>query len=161
MLDFSIYRNAFNWLIHLKQDLLKARSLEYILLIAATISLIFGFVIFLIDPNIHSIGDGVWYAWVTMAHVGYGDIVPSTLLGRLLGALLIVFGVGMFALFTASLSAALIGRDLGSVKKELELLEPETQDIKPEESLLIKEIARLHERLDKLESNLIERSKVT
>jgi voltage-gated potassium channel Kch len=160
MLNFSIYSNAFNWLINLKKDLLKARSLEYILIIAVTISLIFGFVIFLIDPNIHSMGDGIWYAWVTMTHVGYGDIVPSSFLGRLMGALLIVFGVGMFALFTASLSAALIGRDLGSVKKEMEIVERETRDIEQEESLLIKEIARLHERLDKLESSLTDRLKV-
>lgn len=136
---------------------MKARSLEYILIIAATISVVFGFTLYLIDPNIHSLSDGIWYAWVTMTHVGYGEIVPSSFLGRLLGALLIVFGLGMFALFTASLSAALIGRDLGSVKKEMSLVEQETRDIEYEESLVLQELARLHERLDKLEAKLAER----
>ena len=160
LFDFSIYSNAFRWLIHIKKDLLKARSLEYILIIAATISLVFGLAIFLVDPGIHSLGDGIWYAWVTMTHVGYGDIVTTSFLGRLLGALLIVFGLGMFALFTASLSAALIGRDLGSVKKEMKIVEREAHDIEQEESLVIKELARLHERLDKLEADLNRQAKV-
>jgi voltage-gated potassium channel len=86
--------------------------------------------------------------------VGYGDVVPNSLLGRLLGALLIFFGIGVFALFTASLSAALIGRDLGDVRKEMSLVEKETHDLEKEENLVLKELNRLHERLDKLEAEI-------
>jgi len=128
MLTFDDFKQAFKWSLNLKRDLIKARSLEYILIIALTLSVSFGTVIFLIDPNVHSLSDGIWYAWVTVTHVGYGDIVPSSFLGRLLGALLILFGLGMFALFTASLSAALIGRDLGQVKMEMKQVEKETHD---------------------------------
>ncbi len=159
MSDFSFYGNAFKWLIHLKDDLLRARSLEYIVIIAATISVIFGFTMFLIDPNIHSLGDGIWYAWITMTHVGYGDIVPTSFLGRLLAAVLILFGLGMFALFTASFSAALIGRDLGDVRKEMSNVEEETRGLEREESLILKELARLHQRLDQLEANLSDTKK--
>lgn len=159
MFNLNLYRNAFEWLIHLKDDLYKARSLEYIIVIATTLSVIFGLTVFLIDPNIHSIGDGIWYSWVTMTHVGYGDIVPTSLLGRLLGAVLIVFGLGMFALFTASFSAALIERDLSDVRKEMSNVEKETRGIEREESLVLKELSRLHQRLDKLEANLFENTK--
>ena len=159
MSNFDLYGNAFKWLINLKDDLLKAKSLEYIVMIAAAISVIVGFTIFLIDPNIHSLGDGIWYAWVTMTHVGYGDIVPTSFLGRLLGAVLILFGLGMFALFTASFSAALIGRDLGDVRKEMSIVEKETRGLEWEENLVLKELTRLHQRLDKLEATLSENKK--
>lgn len=154
MLDLSVYREAFAWLVQLKKDLIKARSLEYILVVALTLSVAFGVILYIVDPNIGSLGDGIWYAWVTMTHVGYGDVVPVSLLGRLLGTVLIVFGIGMFALFTASLSAALIGRDLGDVRKEVSLVGQEAHDIEREESLVLKEIARLNERLAGLEAEL-------
>lgn len=159
MFDLSLYKNAITWLIQLKTDLFKARSLEYTILIAITIAILTGFIIFLLDPNIHSITDGIWYAWVTMSHVGYGDVVPTSFLGRLLGGFLIVFGLGMYALFTASFSAALIGRDLTDVRKEMSSVEKETSHLEREESLVLKELARLHQRLDRLEANLNENKK--
>src|SRR5512139_3605204 len=112
MPNLDFYGNAFKWLVSLKDNLFKVKSLEYIIIIALSIAVIFGFTVFLIDPNIHSLGDGIWYAWVSMTHVGYGDVVPTSFLGRLLGAMLIIFGLAMFALFTARVSAALIGKDL-------------------------------------------------
>jgi len=159
MFNFTLYSNACNWLFRLKDDLSKARSLEYIILIAVSLSIVSGFVIFLMDPNIHTVSDGIWFTWVTLTHVGYGDVVPTSFFGRLMGVALIVIGLGMFALFTASFSAALIGRDLGDVKKEMSNVEIEARSVEREESLVLKELARLHQRLDKLEAHLIENKK--
>jgi len=159
MSNFDLYGNAFKWLVSLKNNLLKVKILEYIIIIAASTAIIFGFAVFLVDPNIHSLGDGIWYAWVSMAHVGYGDVVPTSFLGRLLGAILIFFGLGMFAVFTASFSAALIGRNLGTFREEMSNVEKETRDIEREESQVLKELARLHQRLDQLESRLNENKK--
>ena len=152
MLYFDVNSNFFKWLINLKKDLLKAKSLEYILIIAVTITVVFGFAEFLIDPNIHSFTDGMWYAWVTMTHVGYGDVVPTSFFGRLLGTLLILFGLGLFAIFAASFSATLIGKDLGDVRSEMHRVEQETRDIELDENRVLQELARLHRRLDQLEA---------
>src|SRR4051794_16044314 len=38
--------------------------------------------------------DGVWWAIVTASTVGYGDIAPSTIAGRLIAVLLMLSGVG-------------------------------------------------------------------
>lgn len=159
MPSFDLYSNAFKWLVSLKDTLLKIKILEYIIIIAASNAIIFGFAVFLIDPNVRSLADGIWYAWVSMTHVGYGDVVPTSFLGRLLGAVLIFFGLGMFAIFTASFSAALIGRDLGAFRDEMSSVEKETRDIEREESLVLKELARLHQRLDQLEARLNENKK--
>jgi voltage-gated potassium channel len=49
-----------------------------------------------------------WWACVTFNTIGYGDMVPLTPLGRLFAALISVFGVGVFALPTAIVIAAII-----------------------------------------------------
>ncbi len=42
--------------------------------------------------------NSIWWAIVTLATVGYGDVVPITALGKLLGAIASISGLGMFAL---------------------------------------------------------------
>jgi len=63
-----------------------------------------------IDPGIGSAEDGIWWAWVTATTVGYGDIVPVTIPGRLLAGALIVGGICLFSLITANISAFLISQ---------------------------------------------------
>jgi voltage-gated potassium channel Kch len=50
--------------------------------------------------NIHSASDAVWWSYVTIATVGYGDRYPVTNGGRLVGVALMTVGVGLFAVFT-------------------------------------------------------------
>ncbi|WP_373018897.1 ion channel [Thiomicrorhabdus sp.] len=64
--------------------------------------------------------DGIWYAIVTVTTVGYGDVVPQTENGRIFGTFLILFGVVLFSLVTANISAFLIGS--GQRKQEKEIL---------------------------------------
>jgi voltage-gated potassium channel len=49
-----------------------------------------------------------WWAMVTFNTIGYGDMVPLTPLGQLVAGLVSVFGVGVFALPTAIVIAAII-----------------------------------------------------
>lgn len=58
-----------------------------------------------IDPAINNIWDGMWWAWVTVTTVGYGDIVPVSGPGRILAGILMLIGMGLFSLFTANFSA--------------------------------------------------------
>jgi voltage-gated potassium channel len=49
-----------------------------------------------------------WWAAVTFNTIGYGDMVPLTPLGQFAAALMAVFGIGVFALPTATVIAAII-----------------------------------------------------
>jgi len=53
-----------------------------------------------------SIPAAMWWGAVTLTTVGYGDIYPVTLLGRLLGTVIAILGIGLFALPTAILGSA-------------------------------------------------------
>ena len=45
-----------------------------------------------------SIPKAMWWGVETLTTVGYGDMIPETPLGRFLGAIIALLGIGMFAL---------------------------------------------------------------
>ncbi|UYO98317.1 ion transporter [Microbacterium sp. M28] len=63
--------------------------------------------------NITSASDALWYTIVTISTVGYGDQYPVTDAGRMLGALIIIVGVGIFGTFTGYLANLFLGPSSG------------------------------------------------
>ncbi|MBS1650470.1 MAG: ion transporter [Bacteroidetes bacterium] len=57
------------------------------------------------NSNIKTAEDAIWWAYVTITTVGYGDKYPVTTEGRVLAAILMTVGVGMFGTFTAFVSS--------------------------------------------------------
>ncbi len=53
------------------------------------------------EANIKTAEDAIWWSYVTITTVGYGDKYPVTTGGRIVGILLITGGVGVFGTFTA------------------------------------------------------------
>ncbi|MFI3190533.1 Ion transport 2 domain protein [Crenothrix sp. D3] len=142
----------------LLNDLSGKRSLIYLLTLAIAVSLGAGFILYILDPSIHSLTDGIWSAWVTMTHVGFGDVVPTSLLGRLFSAGLILFGLALFSLCTAILSASLIGKNMDTWGDNVRQIEQETNRIEADENKILCELAKLHERMERLENALKDKS---
>jgi voltage-gated potassium channel len=61
-----------------------------------------------INKNIHDFGDAMWMSFTTLTTVGYGDCYPVTAGGRLLCAILVLTGMGLFSLFTAEFAAFIL-----------------------------------------------------
>lgn len=57
------------------------------------------------EKRIHGLGDGLWWAAVTMTTVGYGDKVPKTKFGRVIAIAWMFIGIIMVSLFTADASS--------------------------------------------------------
>ena len=119
------------------RSILSRNQLGVTLLVSLFIIVGSGILIAGIDPAIDNIWDGFWWAWVTVTTVGYGDIVPSSAAGKIFGGLLILFGLGLFSLITASFSAFLLAKD-------------EEELIKDEKEELVR-LRRIEERMEKLE----------
>ncbi len=139
-------------------DLSGKRTLVHLLALAFAVSFGAGLMLYIIDSNVHSVGDGIWSAWVTMTHVGFGDVVPTSFLGRLLSAVLILFGLTLFSLCTAILPASLIGKNMNSWGDNMRQIEQETNRIETDENQILGELARLHERMEHLENILKSKS---
>ena len=58
------------------------------------------------DSTISSWGDALWWSLTTLTTVGYGDVYPVTLAGRMLGGLTALAGIGLIAMPTGILAAA-------------------------------------------------------
>ena len=61
-------------------------------------------------PWLNRFGRSVWWGLVTLTTVGYGDVVPVTFLGRLVGVCLMVIGVISLSLVTATVASVFIER---------------------------------------------------
>ncbi len=60
--------------------------------------------------NFPSLGLAVWWALQTVTTVGYGDVVPTTAAGRVVGGIEMVLGVSFIAFLTAGVTSTVIQR---------------------------------------------------
>lgn len=92
----------------LKLVILSADSFPVAMTLLFSIVFIFGTTTYLLEhtanPSFSSIGDGLWWAFVTLTTVGYGDIVPVTAGGRVVAVITMVFGVTVYSLMIANLT---------------------------------------------------------
>ena len=93
-----------------------------------------------------SIPQAMWWGMATLTTVGYGDVVPHSALGKFLGMVIMLMGIGMFALPTGILASAFIEE----VKKRSFIVNwglvaqvPLFSDLKADEIARITELLRL------------------
>lgn len=114
------------------------RVFPFLALTTAAIAVVTGLIAHLIDKkDFPSFGIGVWWSIVTLGTVGYGDIVPHTSWGRVLGSIVIVFGVTFISLLFATVTSFLVSSD-----QEEAAAAQEQRDAEGDETrALLKEIA--------------------
>jgi len=91
------------------------------------------------DSNIQSASDALWWSFVTITTVGYGDFYPITLLGRIIAAVLMTAGVGLFGTFTAYVASS--------------FLQQEDDEQEKREDRILAELESIKERLDRIEGD--------
>ena len=78
-----------------------------------------GIGIYLIDRrDFATVGDAMWWALQTLSTVGYGDVVPHTAWGRVLGSLVIVLGITFLSVLTATITSAFVRAGQGDDGRE-------------------------------------------
>jgi voltage-gated potassium channel Kch len=88
------------------------RIFPVLLLITLSLAVLAGFVATLVDrEDFPSFGVGVWWAIVTLATVGYGDVVPTTTWGKLVGGATIIVGVTFLSFLTATVTSLFVSTE--------------------------------------------------
>ncbi|MBT4124280.1 MAG: two pore domain potassium channel family protein [Candidatus Pacebacteria bacterium] len=112
-----------------------ARRLSKILIVIFTLTIFAGMVVIPFEmqadnTTINTVVDGLWWAITTVTTVGYGDLVPVTTGGRVIGAFLQISGAVMFGTLVGTITVY-----LNQVQEDYEW-------------------RRIHEKLDRMEDNV-------
>ncbi|WMT40913.1 ion channel [Paenibacillus sp. D2_2] len=84
---------------------LKKYKIDNLLLLVMTMLFVVALPMKLIEPDIHTYEDALWWAIVTMTTVGYGDISPVTTVGRIIASVLMLSGIGVIGVVTGTVAA--------------------------------------------------------
>jgi len=102
-------------------------KLDYATIILLLVLIIGSFMFFIVErsvnPEVPNYESAMWFSIVSMTTVGYGDIVPVTLIGRILGVIIILTGMAYVSLVTATLAYSFIDlfrKESGQAVKKVE-----------------------------------------
>ncbi len=87
-------------------------------------------------------GESFWWAITTATTVGYGDISPHTLMGKMAAVLLMVVGIGFIGTLTSTITTYFSKgqtADYRKINKKLDIIEKQNEDIKNQLAALKKE----------------------
>jgi voltage-gated potassium channel Kch len=96
--------------------------------------------------NFPSLGLAFWWALQTVTTVGYGDVVPTTSAGKVVGAIEMMIGISLISLLTAAVTSVVIQRAEAASREE------DRAHLEQTAETILAAIAQINERLDKLES---------
>ena len=65
-----------------------------------------------LQPSFNSILNSLWWTIVTMTTVGYGDMSPSGLPGRIFAIIIMISGIGLIALVTGTISSIFVAKKI-------------------------------------------------
>ena len=82
------------------KEILHRTNAHKILMSFVVFLFIDAFLIMLVEPGINHYGDSIWYCYVALATIGFGDIVATTFAGRILTILLSLYATLVIAIVT-------------------------------------------------------------
>lgn len=121
------------------------RILLYLSGVTLFLSVAAGFLMTLINPEAFpTVGTGIWWAIVTFCTVGYGDVVPTDSLGRLVAGIVMIFAITFITIITALVTSALVTNEQRRRREAEEALHPPVHEV----------LARIEQRLERMERRI-------
>jgi voltage-gated potassium channel len=126
------------------------RILPYLALSTILITLIAGVAAWALAPRgFGSLGDTLWWAAQTVTTVGYGDVVPTSSGGRVIGVIVMVFGVAAVSLITALVTSAVV-----AFEQRRRTQQQEEEAAAEHHHPMHETLARIEQRLEAIEQRL-------
>ena len=86
------------------------RAVRMVALVALSLAFVAAVLEWIVDPAMGNLRDSLWWAIVTVTTVGYGDVVPTSTAGRLVGSVLMVAGVSAIPITTSLVVSVFVAR---------------------------------------------------
>jgi voltage-gated potassium channel len=133
----------------IRRGVAKRGAFPYLIIATGTLAVGAGLLARLTDPDdFQSYGDALWWALVTLTTVGYGDIVPRTVWGRVIGGFVMLMGITFISFLTATVTSLFIS-------SEDDTREARTLEREQEYSAALR---RIEDRLAAIEARLDQRT---
>jgi voltage-gated potassium channel len=100
------------------------------------------------DAKITTGVEAIWYAFVTITTVGYGDYYPVTIMGRITALFLMITGVGIIGALASMMASLLLGSPSASAEEATRAEEP-GPTVEAEIAAIKNELAAIRQLLDK------------
>ena len=115
------------------------RVFPFLAFTTLTVALLAGFVVTIVDKeDFPNYGTAVWWAVVTLGTVGYGDVVPHSGWGRVVGSAVIIVGVTFIAFLTAVITSLFVEEEQKAHRTVIEDAQRASQD---ETSRLLEDVS--------------------
>jgi voltage-gated potassium channel len=118
-----------------ERSITSATTFRFVGLLTVLVVVVSGAVESLVDTHdFPTLWDGIWWSVVTVTTVGYGDIYPTSVGGRLIAMLVMLVGIGFLSVLTATIASQFVRTDQGSendeVLRALSRIETELAELK-------------------------------
>lgn len=122
-------------------DILKTNGFLYVLYANIALIIISSFVIMIVEKM--SFSNSLWWSIVTCTTVGYGDIAPSSAIGRIIAVILMLFGIGLIGMLTGAITTYFTSNYSNKDVEKTEELENLISIMNDEQKEKLTEIARI------------------
>ena len=131
------------------RDVFTHKGLHFVLLTATVMVFASAGLVTIVErsaPNatIHNYGQGLWWAIVTVTTVGYGDKYPVTGFGQGVAVVMMIVGIGLIGVLTATVASYFVGQDLDRAQSERDVIQTELAAAREEREMLVQRLDEMH-----------------
>jgi voltage-gated potassium channel len=138
-------------------------KLDYATVILFLILILGSYIFYLVEkgvnPTVTSYDSAIWYSIVSMTTTGYGDIVPVTAIGHIIGVIVILTGMSYVSLVTATLAYSFIDLFRKESRKAIEKVGKNTDGFRTRFDNYEEKLDKILERMDEIEKKIDENKK--
>jgi voltage-gated potassium channel len=104
------------------RTILGTNALGWVLTATGTVVVLGAGAVLAVEPEMGNFGDALWWSIVTSTTVGYGDLAPATIVGRLVAVVLMVVGIGALGMITGSIATHFVRGSNGPTNPHIDHL---------------------------------------